>query len=229
MEKAVVLLSGGINSAVAAATLAESHELYMLFAQYHQRPLNHELHAYEALCKHFNVRHHWRVDLSHFKQVGGNSFVDPKREIEQAAMLDEDIAGTFVAMLMPTLFDVAASFAFRIGAKCIVTGLSENIDNPPPGNNTLYPDNRRELIQNYQYMLESALPERSKVTVEAPVMDFDRAEIIRLAQRLNVPLASTWSCYQDGDKPCTTCFGCASRAAGFLNANIPDPLILPEA
>ena len=227
MEKAIVLLSGGMNSAVAAASMAETHILHLLFANLHHRPLARESEAFDRLCRHFKVKHHWRVDLSHFKQVGGNAFVDPKRDIEDALTLEDDIAGTFVAGLMPTLLDVAASFAFRIGARHIVTGLSEALNEPGPGVGVMYPDNRREFILNYQYMIESAMPERTQIKIETPLMDFSRTEIVKLGQRLKVPFESTWSCYEGGEAPCGKCFGCASRASGFLQAAVPDPLILP--
>ncbi len=226
MDKAIVLLSGGLNSAVAAASLADTHQLHMLFAGLGQQPQEREVAAFESLCTHFHSQHHWRVELSHFKQVGGNALIDPKREIEDAQDLDNDVANTFVAMLMPTLLDVAASFAFRIGASHIITGLSEALNEPGPGVGVMYPDNRREFIMNYQYMIEAAMPERTKITIETPLIDFDRAEIVKLGQRFKVPFESTWSCYVGGDEPCGKCFGCVNRAGGFLQAAIPDPLIL---
>ena len=227
MDKAIVLLSGGLNSAVAAATLADTHQLHMLFASFGQQSQEREVAAFESLCTHFHSQHHWRVELSHFKQVGGNATVDPKREIEDAQALDNDVANTFVAMLLPTLLDVAASFAFRIGANHIVMGVSEALNEPGPGVGVMYPDNRREFIMNYQYMIESAMPERTQIKIETPLMDFSRTEIVKLGQRLKVPFESTWSCYEGGEAPCGKCFGCASRASGFLQAAIPDPLILP--
>ncbi len=91
----------------------------------------------------------------------------------------------------------------------------------------MYPDNRREFILNYQYMIDSAMPERTQIKIETPLIDFSRTEIVKLGQRLKVPFESTWSCYEGGEAPCGKCFGCASRASGFLQAAIPDPLILP--
>jgi 7-cyano-7-deazaguanine synthase len=226
MEKAIVLLSGGMNSAVAAASLAETHDLHMLFADLRHRPLTREMEAFDRLCHHFEVQHHWRVELSHFKQVGGNAYVDPTRDLEDASTLDHDVAGTFVAGLIPTLLDVAASFAFRIGARHIVTGLSEGSDIPGPDVGVLYPDNRREFIMNYQYMIDSALPEKTQIKIETPLIDFSRAEIVKLGGLLKVPFESTWSCYEVGEAPCGKCFGCARRAGGFLQAAIPDPLIM---
>ncbi len=225
MEKAVVLMSGGLNSAVAAATLRDTYDLHFLFANFWQRPLNHELRAFEKLCEHFAVRHQWKIDLSHFKQVGGNALVDPKRSIEPAAALAHDIASTFVPALIPTLLDAAVPFAFRIGARHIVCGVSEIPPDPGPGRSALYPDNRREFFLNYQYMLETALPEKTRMTVDTPLIDFDRGEIVKLGSRLGVPFEATWSCYHDGETPCGSCYGCVNRGSGFQNAATPDPLL----
>ena len=227
MEKAIVLLSGGLNSAVAAASLARTHQLHLLFADFQQRALSPELRAFETLCSHFSAQHHWRVELSHFKQVGGNAVVDRNRDIEDALSLEHDVASTFVAGLMPTLLDVAAGFAYRIGARHIITGLSEALSEPGPGIGMMYPDHRREFIMNYQYMIESALPQRTQITIETPLMDFTRTEIVKLGQRFKVPFESTWSCYEGGEEPCSKCFGCANRASGFLHAAVPDPLVVP--
>ncbi len=91
----------------------------------------------------------------------------------------------------------------------------------------MYPDNRREFFTNYQYMLESALPPRTKLQILTPLIDLSRTEIIRLGERYKVPFELTWSCYQGAEKPCGRCYGCANRTAGFIEAGLPDPLILP--
>lgn len=224
MEKAVVLLSGGLNGAVAAAAAAQHSELHMLFVNFHQRPLARELRAFEQLCDHFRVQHKWKAELTHFKQVGGNAFIDPGRRVDKAGEFEQGVAATFVPGLMPALLTVAASFACRIGAARIVTGLSEAIDEPPPGSAVLYPDNRGEFVRCYQNMLETAMPERTRMSVDAPLIDFSRLEIIRLGCRLNVPFGRTWSCYQNEPVPCGECFGCVSRTTGFLQAATVDPL-----
>jgi 7-cyano-7-deazaguanine synthase len=218
-----------MNSAVAAAELADTHQLHMLFVSFHQRALKQESQAFERLCRHFSTQHHWRVELSHFRQVGGDALVDPKRDIEDATSLPHDVPATFVAGLMPALLDVAASFAYRIGAKHVITGVSAALAEPGPGVDVMYPDNRREFIMNYQYMIQSAMPERARITIQTPLIDYDRAEIVKLGQRLKVPFEATWSCYRGDEAPCGRCFGCASRAGGFIQAAIPDPLILPTS
>ncbi len=226
MEKAVVLLSGGMNSAVAAASLNDKYELYMLFVQFHQRPGLREQECYQQLCNHFQVRHHWKVEFSHFRQVGGNAFVDPKQRLPEALELTHDVAETFVPALLPTLFDAAAAFAYRLGAGHLVTGVSENLTEPSPGVAVMYPDHRREFLDNYQYMLASALPERRKVDLLSPLVDFSRTEIVKIGARLGVPFEHTWSCYDGGESACGKCFGCVSRAGGFLEAGIADPLLV---
>lgn len=229
MEKAVVLLSGGLNSAVAAATLARTQELCTVFAHFHQRALQQELKAYEKLCEHLGVLHHWRAELSHFKQVGGNALVDPRREIEDAAAAGCEAPGSFVAALMPALLDVAVSFAVRIGAASVVTGISEAVHESGLTGAAAYPDNRREFVHNYQYMIDSALPKRSRVKIEAPLIDATREEIVRLGARFKVPFEATWSCYDGGEAPCGRCLGCAVRTRGFNRAGMPDPLSVSEA
>lgn len=223
MHKAIVLLSGGLNSATAAAQVKQDHELYAVFVNFHQRPALKEQRAYEVLCEHLEVKHHWKVEMTHFRQIGGNCFVGPKRGGNRSEDATSEPTSRFVATLIPTLLNTAAAFAARIGAGSIVVGISEAIGEPAPGSAALYPDNRREFLTNYQYMLDSAFPPRQRIAVSAPLIDFDRSEIVKLGQRLQVPFAETWSCYEAEQSPCGMCFGCSSRAAGFMKAGVADP------
>ena len=95
---------------------------------------------------------------------------------------------------MPTLLDVAVSFAYRVGAQTIITGVSDSTAEPGSSVPEPYPDNRREFILNYQHMLDSALPKSNRIVIETPLVDFDRSEIVKLGARLKVPFESTWSC-----------------------------------
>lgn len=217
-----------MNSAVAAAAAAQHSELYMLFVNLAQRPLERELAAFERLCRHYRAQRVWKAELSHFKQVGGNAWIDPVRPVPKAGEFERDVAATFVPGLMPALLSVAASFACRIGAVRIVTGLSEALDEPPPGSAVLYPDHRAEFVRCFQNMLELALPPRTPLVIDAPVIDLTRAEIVKLGTRLAVPFEHTWSCYHAALRPCGQCFGCVSRTTGFLQAATVDPLATAE-
>jgi 7-cyano-7-deazaguanine synthase len=85
-----------------------------------------------------------------------------------------------------------------------------------------------EFIQTFNLMLGYAKPAGRELTVETPLIELNRGEVIQLGQRMSVPFEKTWSCYAENDKPCGRCRPCATRSTGFLNANVADPLAEPE-
>ena len=99
---------------------------------------------------------------------------------------------------------------------------------PGPAISHLYPDYRREFLQTFNLMLEYGKPSGRELLVEAPLAELTRQEIVLLGRRLKLPFEKTWSCCRTGDEPCAKCLACATRAAGFLRAGIPDPLLLAE-
>ncbi len=229
MDRAIILLSGGINSTVAAAVSREQYEPALLHVAWGHRAAERELLVFEQLAARFRIEQTMVAELSCLAMFGGNSRVSRRLPIEDAATLGAATPATFAMGLMPAMLSLAAAWAASIKAKRIIVGLSEHHRTPGPGIAELYPDHRHDFVQVFNLMLHYAKPAERDLFVEAPLIDLSRAEVVKLGQRLGIPFEMTWSCYGNNDRPCGRCRACATRAAGFLQAGVPDPLLLEPA
>jgi 7-cyano-7-deazaguanine synthase len=85
-----------------------------------------------------------------------------------------------------------------------------------------------EFVHAFDIAIESLSPRRSRVRIDAPLIDLTCAQIIKLGRRFGVPFEKTWTCAQPGPRPCGSCEPCRSRERGFLEAALVDPLSMPE-
>ena len=222
--RTVVLVSGGVNSCVAAA-LRESSPLALLHVRYPHRAADRELECFHALAKHLAVGETLEAELPHLARIPGNARVDRQIPIENAATLGDGEANTYGPGLMPAMLSTAFQWACAIDADRIVVGVSENLGPPGPPTATLYPDCRREVYQLFDELFRLSRPGKPAIRIVTPLIDLPRADIIRLGQRVGAPLHLTWSCYESNDKPCEQCYRCVTRARGFIEAGLPDPLL----
>lgn len=229
MDTAVVLSSGGINSTVAAAIAREQYEPALLHVNWGHRAAERELEAFKQIAAFMRVERTVVADLSCLSSFGGNARVSKRMNIEDASTLGSGTPSTFMLGQLPTLLSVAATYAGGIGAKRIILGISEDHGVPGPPISELYPDHRIEFLQAFNLMLNYAKPPDRELIVEAPLIELTRAEVLQLGRRMDVPFEKTWSCYRNNDRPCGRCRPCVTRAAGFIQARLPDPLELEKA
>jgi 7-cyano-7-deazaguanine synthase len=225
-EKAIVLVSGGLNSAVAAAMARQDHPaLAMLHVRLGHRAQEKETALFEKLAAHYEVREQLVLDMPHFAEIGGNARVSRKMQLQDALAINGGPSHCYVRGMVGSLIMAAFAWAGRIDAKRIYIGVAENLGPPAPPTATLYPDFSRESVQLFNHLCATASPEQP-VAVSAPLMDLGRAEIVKLGRRMGVPFELTWSCLSSGTAPCGACVGCATRSRGFLDASAPDPVML---
>lgn len=229
MDKAIVLVSGGLNSAVAASVAREQYELYLMHVGWGHRAAERELKCFERIAGFLRVERKQVADVPFLGSLSCNSRTSRKIPIEDLSALGKEVPSTFVLGLMPTMLSLAAAWAGSIGAKRIIIGTSEDHNVPGPRISRLYPDYRREFIQTVNLMLEYAKPAGRELLVETPLAELTRQEVVLLGRRAKIPFETTWSCYRNTDEPCGKCLGCSTRAAGFMRSNIPDPLMLEPA
>jgi 7-cyano-7-deazaguanine synthase len=227
MDRAVILASGGINSTVAAAVTREQYAPALLHVNWGHRSAEQELAAFEQTAAAMKIETILAANLSCAAAFGGNARGGRRLAIEDAsALTSRTTPATFALGVLPTMLSLAAAWAGAIGATRIILGLSEDHGVPGPAISELYPDYRIEFLQTFNLMLNYAKPAGRELSVEAPLLELTRAEVIRLGSRLEVPFELTWSCYAGGDTPCGRCLACATRTAGFLAAKTPDPLLM---
>jgi 7-cyano-7-deazaguanine synthase len=221
MARAVVLLSGGLDSYTAAAVVAkEGAELYALTVDYGQRHAR-EIEAARAVARALRVARHveLRLDLTTF----GGSALTSAIEVPKDRPLDlRDIPVTYVPARNTVLLSLALAWAEAAGADQIVIGVNA-IDYSG------YPDCRPAFIRAFERLAEvgtRAGVEGRRIVVRTPLIDLTKAGIIRLGASLGLDYGLTHSCYDplpDG-RPCGRCDSCVLRARGFAEAGLPDPL-----
>jgi 7-cyano-7-deazaguanine synthase len=222
---AVVLLSGGLDSATAAALARrEGFALHCLSLSYGQRH-GVELDAARRVAAALGAVRHLvlTVDLA---AIGGSSLTDMTMEIPRNRPLEatDEIPTTYVPARNLVFISLAASWAEAIGARDIFLGVNA-LDYSG------YPDCRPAFIQaleraiNLGTKLGARHPETPWFRLRAPLIDLTKAEIIRLGTSLGLDYSLTRSCYDphpDG-RPCGVCDSCRLRAAGLAAAGLPDP------
>ncbi len=225
-ERVIVLASGGLNSAVITSLAACDAELAMLHVRWGHRADEREFEYFGQVAERYDAKHRLVVELPHFTTIGGNARISRKRQIEDVLALTDGESNCYAPGLIGTLVNTAVTWAVTIQAQRIYLGVSENLGPPGPRTASVFPDYSRQNIQLLQHMLLTSLPNR-KISLETPLLELKRSDIVRLGNRLKAPFEFSWSCLSSGAKPCGGCLGCATRNRGFLDAGVPDPLLLP--
>lgn len=217
-SKAVVLLSGGLDSATALAMAkSEGHTLYALTFDYGQRHRV-ELEAASNIARAAAVAEHRVVQLD-VGWIGGSALTDTDIPVPQQP--GEGIPVTYVPARNTIFLAIALAWAETLAADSIYIGVNA-VDYSG------YPDCRPEFIEAFNTLAAVATRagvEGQAIRVQAPLMELNKAEIIRAGDRLGVDYALTLSCYNpdSAGRACGRCDSCRFRAQGFAEAKLPDP------
>jgi len=216
--KAVILLSGGLDSATALAMAKDQgYQCYALSFNYGQRHAA-ELTAAAKVTKAFKIIEHKTIDLD-LTQIGGSALTDNTIDVPKS--LSEGIPITYVPARNTIFLSYALGWAEVLGINDIFIGVNA-VDYSG------YPDCRPEYIQAFERMANLATKsgvEGAKLTIHTPLIDLNKADIIQLGNQLKVDYALTISCYQanENGEACGVCDSCRFRKEGFENAGLPDP------
>jgi 7-cyano-7-deazaguanine synthase len=214
---AIVLLSGGLDSCVAAAVASKEFALAFFHANYGQRTVHRELRAFRELAIYFRPRHTFEAELNFLGHMGGSSLTDMHLQVPEDADEPPGLPSTYVPFRNTIIIAAAVAWAEVIGASAIFIGANQ-IDSPG------YPDCRPDYYQAYEKLIELGTGPNTHITLQTPLIDLDKAGIVRLGLELQAPLDLTWSCYQNEDKACGLCSSCRLRLKGFAEAGVPDPI-----
>lgn len=222
MSKAIVLLSGGLDSTT-ALYLAKSQgydEIYAITFQYGQKH-DKELKSALAVAKAAGVKEHKVVNLL-LNQWSGCALTDPHLEVEDGNVERQDIPATYVPARNMVFLSVAASWADALDITDIFIGVSE-VDYSG------YVDCREEFIRAMEDAINLGTvlgaKKKQRIKIHAPFMHMTKADEVRLGAKLGVDFSLTWTCYRGGDTPCGTCDSCLLRAKAFEEAEERDPLL----
>jgi 7-cyano-7-deazaguanine synthase len=224
-RKAVVLLSGGMDSCVSTAIARERHgagNIALLHAGYGQRTQERERRAFEEIADFYDVRERLAVQLDHFRAIGGSALTDnsisvPENELGAPGPGGGAIPVTYVPFRNAHFLSVAVSWVEVLGAGAIYIGAVAE-------DSSGYPDCRPEYYRVFQELIRAGTRPETNIEIATPVIRMKKSEIIRKGLELRAPLHLTWSCYQNEDLACGVCDSCLLRLRAFAEAGAMDPI-----
>jgi len=217
-ERAICLVSGGMDSCVTAAIANEENdELAFLHVSYRQRTEARERQAFEALADHYGVKLRLVISLEHLAQIGGSSLTDPDIAITAPDLNSRAIPSSYVPFRNAHLLAAAVSWGEVIGASAIYIGAVAE-------DSSGYPDCRPEFYAAFQNVIDLGTKAETNILIKTPVIELKKSEIVRRGLELSAPLDLTWSCYQSSDVACGNCDSCALRLRAFREAGVSDPI-----
>ncbi len=222
MPRAVVLLSGGLDSCVAAAIAkSEGFDLTCISFEYGQRHVR-ELESAKAVATALGAADHMILSLD-LGKVGGSALTDAGLDVptgRDEARMSADIPVTYVPARNTVMLSYGLAVAEVRDADAIFIGANA-LDYSG------YPDCRPEYFDAFEQMANLATKravEGNPVAIRAPLLKLTKADIVRRGIELDAPLGQTWSCYQGGEAACGTCDSCLLRLKGFREAGTEDPV-----
>lgn len=219
MPKAIVLLSGGLDSTTTLAmALHEGCDVTAISFRYGQRHTK-ELTSAENVCRHYNVDHAIiDLNLSSFRSALTKDDIDVPMDRE--GELDEKIPVTYVPARNIIFLSIAAGLCESIDADRIYIG-ANSVDFSG------YPDCTPEFFEAYENMINKGTKagvEGNPIRIMTPILHFSKADIVRTGKELGAPLHLSWSCYNGGEKACGHCDSCRLRLMGFKEAGYRDEI-----
>ena len=215
-SRAVVLLSGGMDSCVCAALAARDHDAAAVHVQYGQRTEGRELRSFLAVCDRLGIRERLVVRNEALKLIGGSALTDEKIAVPESHELGREIPVTYVPFRNAHFLSVAVSWAEVLGAAKIYIGAVEQ-------DSSGYPDCRPTYYDAFNRVIQAGTKE-SGIEIVTPLIALRKAEIVRLGLELGAPFELTWSCYSREDRACGVCDSCVLRLRAFHEAGAVDPV-----
>jgi 7-cyano-7-deazaguanine synthase len=224
-ERAVVLVSGGMDSCVTAAIANEEYRLAFLHVNYGQRTEARELRAFNEIADHYKAEKRLTTSIEHLKMIGGSALTDASIPIPEIDSLKTQnsklktalIPTTYVPFRNAHLLSIAVSWAEIICAKKIFIGAVEE-------DSSGYPDCREVFYQAFNKVIEMGTKPDTRIEIVTPLIYLKKSAIVTKGMELGAPLHLTWSCYQNSDRACGKCESCALRLGGFRGADVKDPI-----
>jgi 7-cyano-7-deazaguanine synthase len=215
--KAVVLMSGGMDSCVTAAIASRAYQIAALHVSYGQRTERRELESFQKLADHFRAFARLTVRLDYFAAIGGSSLTDSRIPVHDADLSNAGIPNTYVPFRNAHFLSIATSWAEVLGARKIFIGAVWE-------DSSGYPDCRPEYYEALNKVIRLGTKPTSDITIETPLIYLSKRDIVKRGVELGAPLELTWSCYRDSDRACGVCDSCALRLRAFREAGLDDPI-----
>ncbi len=211
-ERAVCLISGGLDSAVISAIAKdEGHELYGLFFDYGQKNIGHERRSTTQLTQALEFREFKEISLPYLKDFGGSALFDTETPLDSTNFLSE-----YVPFRNSQFLAVATAWAEVLYARRIYIGST--------GGDRVCPDNSPQYLATFQEVINQGTLIHKDITITAPLLTTDKTGAVAIGSRLKVPFEHTWSCHNERELACGECSNCSARLRAFQLNNLTDPI-----
>jgi 7-cyano-7-deazaguanine synthase len=224
--RAVVCLSGGMDSTVCAALAARDYDSFGLHFSYGQRTQARELQAARDVAKAVGLRELMELETDLFRRIGGSALTDaaiavPEAQAEGAegssSRQGDEVPVTYVPFRNAHFLSAAVSWAEVLGAKTVFIGAVEQ-------DSSGYPDCRPAYYDAFNELIHKGTKE-GEIRVVTPLIELRKHEIVKLGVELGAPLHVSWSCYSGETEACGVCESCDLRLRAFAAAGVADPIL----
>lgn len=215
-SRAVVLLSGGMDSCVCAALAARDYSAAAVHVSYGQRTEARERQSFENICDRLEIKERLAVRNDALRMIGGSALTDERLAVPTSREAGEGVPVTYVPFRNAHFLAVAVSWAEVIGAEKIYIGAVEQ-------DSSGYPDCRPAYYEAFNQVVKTGTKD-GRIEIATPLIAMRKAEIVRLGLELGAPLDLTWSCYGEQELACGVCDSCVLRLLAFEAAGVKDPI-----
>ena len=220
-SRAIVLLSGGMDSCVCAALAARDHQAAAVHVSYGQRTEQRERRSFEGICDRLEIHDRLLVRNESLRAIGGSALTDSNIAVPEAHAIGASIPVTYVPFRNAHFLAVAVSWAEVLGAEKVYIGAVEP-------DSSGYPDCRPAYYRAFNEVVKAGTKEGT-LRIVTPLIAMRKQEIVTLGLELGAPFDLTWSCYQREDRACGVCDSCVLRLRAFREAGAEDPIPYAEA
>jgi 7-cyano-7-deazaguanine synthase len=218
-SRAVVLLSGGMDSCVCGALAARDHETAAVHVSYGQRTEERERQSFLAICQRLRIHDKLMVRNDALRAIGGSALTDDAIDVPAAEEIGHTVPVTYVPFRNAHFLAVAVSWAEVLGAERVYIGAVEP-------DSSGYPDCRPAYYKAFNEVVKTGTKE-GLIEIVTPLIAMRKTDIVRLGLELGAPFDLTWSCYSREDQACGVCDSCVLRLRAFEAAGMKD--LIPYA
>lgn len=217
--KAISVLSGGLDSAVATAIYAEDYDITAITFDYGQQSLERELESAKALCDRYNMKHEviqlpWLAKISNSSLTSDVDIPDVELdELDDEAKALENSKSVWVPARNTVFCSIALAYAESLQAEIIIVGWDYE-------EAVTFPDNSKEYLESFNKTIEYG--SFDDISIKAPLIDMDKEDIVLKGDEVNVPMELSYSCYKGSSVHCGVCESCQRRKRAFIKADIVD-------
>jgi 7-cyano-7-deazaguanine synthase len=215
-SRAVVLVSGGMDSSVCLAFAARDYEAAAVHISYGQRTEERERQSFLAICQRLKIHDRLMVRNEALRAIGGSALTDESIPVPDSETLGQNIPVTYVPFRNAHFLAVAVSWAEVLGASKVYIGAVEP-------DSSGYPDCRPAYYKAFNEVVKAGTKD-GQIEIVTPLIAMRKADIVRLGLELGAPFDLTWSCYSREDRACGICDSCVLRLRAFESAGVQDPI-----